>query len=77
MYVVCLISRFMASPKERHLFAAKRVLRYIKSTIELRVLYKRGVGNELVAYTDSDYAGDLDDRRSTSGYVFMMSNGVV
>lgn len=77
MYIVCLIRRFMANPRETHLFAAKRVLRYIKGTIELGVFYKRGVGNELVAYTDSDYAGDLDDRRSTSGYVFMMSNGDV
>lgn len=41
------------------------------------MFYKRGVKNELLAYTDSDYAGDIDDRRSTSGYAFLFSNGAV
>ncbi|XP_062020843.1 secreted RxLR effector protein 161-like [Rosa rugosa] len=77
MYVVCLISRFMAQPREAHLSAAKRVLRYLKSTTELGVFYRRGVGDELVAYIDSDYAGDIDGRRSTSGFVFMLSCGAV
>lgn len=77
MYVVCLISRYMAKPKEAHMLAAKRVLRYLKGTIEMGVFYKRGVKNELLAYTDSDYAGDIDDRRSTSGYAFLFSNGAV
>lgn len=75
-YVVCLISRFMAHPKEAHLSAAKRVLRYLKGTTELGVFYRRG-GAELVAYTDSDYVGDVDDRRSTSGFVFMLSDDAV
>lgn len=55
----------------------KRVLRYVKNTIELGVKYKRGGNNELQVYTDSDYAGDLDDRRSTSGFVFLIAGGVV
>lgn len=65
MYYVCLISRFMSNPKEVHMLAAKRILRYIKSTIDLGIFYGKGCKDKLVAYTDSDYAGDIDDRKST------------
>uniref|UniRef100_A0A2N9EXA4 Integrase catalytic domain-containing protein n=1 Tax=Fagus sylvatica TaxID=28930 RepID=A0A2N9EXA4_FAGSY len=77
MYVVSLISRFMASPTELHLQAAKRVLRYLKGTVDLGVFYRKKGNGELMAYTDSDYAGDVDDRKSTSGYVFLLSEGAV
>ena len=77
MYVVCLLSRFMSTPTELHLQAAKRVLRYLKGTINLGVFYRKKGDGELKTYTDSDYAGDLDDRRSTSGYVFLLSEGAM
>ncbi|CAM8902479.1 unnamed protein product [Rhodiola kirilowii] len=70
MYCVSLISRFMARPLEEHMQVAKRILRYLRGTTELGLMYKRGEGVELKAFTDSDYAGDIDDRKSTSGYVF-------
>ncbi|WKA03977.1 hypothetical protein VitviT2T_022047 [Vitis vinifera] len=56
---------------------AKRILRYLKGTIDFGVFYKKGGNEELIAYTDSDYAGDLDDRKNTLGYVFMLSSGAV
>jgi hypothetical protein len=90
MFVVCLLSKFMTDPKVSHMAAAKRVLRYVKGTVNLGVFYKRGAENvgslrvnyensfdNLEAYTDSDYAGDTEDRRSTSGYVFLLSGGAV
>lgn len=79
MYVVCLISRFMAKPREEHMHIAKRVLRYLTDTLDLHLLYKResGFDSKLKAYTDSDYAGDVDDRKNTSGYVFLLSGGAV
>lgn len=77
MYVVCLVSRYMSSPTELHLLVVKRVFRYLKGTTDLWVFYKRGGEEKLVGFTDSDYAGDLDDRKSTSGYVFVMNGGVV
>ncbi|GKG22413.1 hypothetical protein Tco_0387716, partial [Tanacetum coccineum] len=58
---------YMANPTEQHMAAMKRVLRYIKGTLELGIFYKRGGSKSLVAYSDSDYACDLDSRRSTSG----------
>jgi len=77
MYVLSLISRFMNCPTELHMNAIKRVLRYLNGTTDLGILYKRNGTEKLEAYTDSDYAGDLDDRKSTSGYVFMLSSGAV
>lgn len=77
MYCVCLISRFMSNPKEVHMLAAKRILRYIKSTINLGIFYWKGCNDGLVAYTNNDYADDIDDRKSTSDYVFMLSGGAV
>ncbi|RVW63624.1 Retrovirus-related Pol polyprotein from transposon TNT 1-94 [Vitis vinifera] len=70
-------TKFMASPTEMHLQAAKRVLRYLKGTVDLGVFYQKEGNGELMAYTDSDYAGDVDDRKSTSGYVFLLSEGAV
>lgn len=77
MYVVCLISRFMAHPKEAHWEAAKRVLRYLRGTVDMGVYYRREVLDDLVGYCDSDYAGNVDDSRSTTGFVFMLSAGAV
>lgn len=58
--------------------AVKRILRYLRGTSGLGIGYKKREGiRKIVAYSDSDYAGDLDDRRSTSGYVFMMGSGAV
>lgn len=77
MYVLSLINRFMSSPTELHMQAVKRVPRYLNDTTDLGIMYKRNGNEKLEAYTDSDFAGDLDDRRSTSGYVFMLSTGAV
>ncbi|XP_070669153.1 secreted RxLR effector protein 161-like [Malus domestica] len=63
----------MERPTELHLKATKRVLRYLKGTVNFGLFYKKGGREELLEYNDSDYAGDLDDRKRTSGYVFMLS----
>eukprot|EP00268_Persea_americana_P008044 TRINITY_DN13089_c0_g1_i1.p1 TRINITY_DN13089_c0_g1~~TRINITY_DN13089_c0_g1_i1.p1 ORF type:complete len:530 (+),score=94.20 TRINITY_DN13089_c0_g1_i1:90-1592(+) len=80
MHAVSLISRYTESPTEFHLLAAKRILRYLKGTIDFGIWYKKGGKSappSLIGFTDSDYAGDLDDRKSTSGYVFMIGAGAV
>ncbi|CAL2240194.1 unnamed protein product [Prunus armeniaca] len=78
MYVVSLISKFMESPTKVHLQTTKRILRYVKGTTYYGLFYKKGLkGDFLLGYSDSDYAGDLDDRKSTSGYVFMYGSAVV
>lgn len=77
IYSVNLVSRYMEKPYEEHMLAAKRILRYVKGTTEYGIQYKCGEERVLIGFVDSDYAGDVDDRKSTSGYVFMLSGGVV
>lgn len=77
MYAMSLISRYMETPSEIHLNAAKIVLRYVKGTADYGVFYKKHNGSDFVGYTDSDYAGDVNDRKSTSGHVFMLNSSAV
>nr|KYP56954.1 Retrovirus-related Pol polyprotein from transposon TNT 1-94 [Cajanus cajan] len=77
MFRVSLISRYMANPKESHWAAAKRLLRYLKGTLEYGIFYQEKTKTGLMAYSDNNYAGDLDDRRSTYGAVLLIGNGAV
>lgn len=76
-FSICLISRYMEKPTDMHLLVAKKIMGYLRGTLELGVQYIRNGRHELMACSDSDYAGDMDDRKSTSGYVFMLANGAV
>ncbi|KAE9619477.1 putative RNA-directed DNA polymerase [Lupinus albus] len=74
-YSVGLVSRFMNDPRKPHLVAAKRILRYLKGTNRFGVLFTNQTSNcslQLVAYSDSDWSGDMLERKSTLGYVFML-----
>lgn len=77
MHSVSLISRYMENPTEMHLLAAKRVFRYLQFIKEFGLFYKKGEKLDLFGFTDSDYAGDLDDRNSSSCYVFMLGSRAV
>ena len=76
-HLVSLISRYMECPREMHLLAAKRIFRYLQGTVGFGLFYKKGEKTDLVGFTDSDYAGDQDDRKCTSGYVFMIGSRAV
>ena len=67
MYATCLCARFQADPRDVHLIAVKRIFRYLKGTPNLGIWYPKDSGFNLVGYTDSDYAGSVVDRKSTSG----------
>lgn len=77
MHVVSLISRFMDCPKEMHLLTIKCIFRYLQDTVDCGIMYKKGEKSELFGFTDSDYAGDPDDRKNIYGYVFIMGSGAV
>eukprot|EP00253_Pinus_taeda_P035278 PITA_35278 len=77
MHAVSLISRFMERPKEAHWQAAKRILRYVKGTKRFGILYTASKYSDLVGYTDSDWAESVDDRKSTSDYVFHIGSGAI
>ena len=72
IFSVGYLSRFMSKPYSNHMAAAKRVLRYIKGTLDYGLVYESDKEPRLTRYCDSDYAGDLDDRKSTSGYIFLL-----
>lgn len=76
LFPVSLLSRFMHCPSELHLKAAKRVVRYIKGTINYGVKYCKVQDFKLFGFSDSDWAGSLDDMKSTSRYCFSMGSGV-
>ncbi|KAJ9547239.1 hypothetical protein OSB04_019782 [Centaurea solstitialis] len=67
MFATCFCARFQANPKESHLAAVKRILRYLKGTPELGLWYPKDSSFELISFTDSDYGGCKLDRKSTSG----------
>ncbi|OIT38695.1 retrovirus-related pol polyprotein from transposon tnt 1-94 [Nicotiana attenuata] len=74
LYGVELVSRFMEAPTTSHLKVAKRILRYIKDTLDYGILYSSSKDSKFVGYCDSDWAGDIDDRKSTTGFVFFLGN---
>jgi hypothetical protein len=76
-FVVVLVARYMQTPHESHWKAAKRILRYVCGIVQFGIHYSSGGTPLLVGFTDSDWAGDPDDRKSTTGYVFSLGSGPV
>jgi reverse transcriptase-like protein len=75
-FTVSALSRYLAKPTDQHLLAAKRVLRYLRGSSDLVLVY-RGDLRPLIGYTDADWGGDMDTRRSTSGYLFNIGSGAI
>nr|KYP46744.1 Retrovirus-related Pol polyprotein from transposon TNT 1-94 [Cajanus cajan] len=79
-FSVGLLSRFMENPKVSHFAAGRRVLSYIKGTVDYGILLPNAThqyGGELVGYSDSDWAGDKDECRSTTGYIFLLGKSPI
>lgn len=74
-FAVGVLSRHMAAPTTAHWAAAKGVLRYLAGTTDICLCFGHSEG--VLGYCDSDYAADLDTRRSTTGYVFLMHGGAI
>ena len=73
---VGVLSKFNSCPTETHLTAAKRVLRYLKNTADYGMTYHKSKG-EIEGFSDASWGDDYDNRRSTSGYVFMNNGGSI
>lgn len=76
-FPVSVVSRFLHSPTKLHLGAAKRILHYVAGTKNYGIWYSRVSKFRLVGFSDSDWAGCVDDRKSTSGNVFSFGSGAV
>jgi hypothetical protein len=77
MYATNLVSRFMESPKDSHWKMEKRILRYVLGTLNFGLWYTKSDSNQLYGYTDSDFAGSLDDRKSTSRHFFQLGMNLI
>ena len=76
-YSVSVVSQFMQNPRTSHLDAAKRILRYVKGSLNHGLWYKRCENFLLNGFTDADWAGNASDRHSTSGYCFSTGSAVI
>jgi hypothetical protein len=76
-YAVQQICLHMHDPREPHLAALKRILRYIRGTLDLGLLVRPSSQIELVVYSDADWAGCPDTRKSISGYVVFLGDNLV
>ncbi|GJS96043.1 reverse transcriptase domain-containing protein [Tanacetum coccineum] len=77
MFAVYACARFQVSPKTSHLLAVKRIFRYLKGKPSLGLWYSKDSLLELVAYTNSDYAGATQDRKSTTGGCQFLGNRLI
>jgi hypothetical protein len=79
-YSVGIVSKFMARPKVSHLTATKRILMYIRGSMDYGIMFPsadQGKKCRLIGYTDSNWCGDIDDRKSTAGYIFSLGGSPV
>jgi hypothetical protein len=81
-HAVGVLARFMSAPTDVHWTAVKRVLRYLRGTLDVGIQYGgRGEAPErqlvLRGYADADWAGNPDTRRSTTGHVFVLNGGPI
>ena len=69
--------RYQANPKESHTTTLKRIIKYVKTIVEFGVWYSKDTNDVLTRYSDVDWAGNADDRESTSGGCFYVGNNLV
>jgi hypothetical protein len=74
---VGVVARFQATPKERHVQVLKRIFRYLKGTIDLGLWYPSKDSFTLKAYSDVDWVGCIDDKKSRSGGEFFLGESLV
>jgi hypothetical protein len=76
-FSVGVCARFQANPKESHLTVVQRIIRYVNDTLSYGIWYSRETNLVVAGYSDADWAGNADDRKSTSGGCFYVGNNLV
>ncbi|WJZ95037.1 hypothetical protein VitviT2T_013834 [Vitis vinifera] len=78
VYALSVVSQYMHNLGEQHMKAVMRILRYLKNALGNGILFTKNVDHQSTeAYTDADWAGVVDDRRSTSGYFAFVGGNLV
>jgi len=75
-HAVSTVAKYNSKPSEAHLTAAKRILRYLSGTKTFGLCYQASP-EKLFGFADADFAGDVSDRHSTSGYCFLLASGLI
>lgn len=76
-FAVGVASRFLENPTSQHVNSVKRILKYLKFTIDYGIHFAPNETAQLVGYSDADYAGDKNTRRSTSGFAFFYNGNII
>ena len=76
-FSVGVCARYQAAPKESHLTEVKQIIRYVNGTPDYGLWYLKDSNACLAGYSDADWAGSVDDRKSTSGGCFYLGNNLV
>ena len=76
-FVTVILGWYQSNPGIEHWRMVKKALRYLQGTKGLMLTYRRSDSLHIEGYSDSDFAGDVDDRKSTSGYVFTLAGGAI
>ena len=76
-HAVSMVARYNSKPTVQHWTAVKRILRYLKGTLNFGLVYSKKDTIECIGYSDADWAGDAKDRKSTSGYCFFMNGSLI
>ena len=75
--IVGLLGRYQSDPGLDHWKAAKKVIRYLQGTKDYKLIYRYTNQLKVIGYLDSDFAGCVDIRKSTSGYIFLLFGGAI
>ena len=76
-FAVSTVAKFTSNPTEQHWKAVKHIIRYIAGTINYGLMFTRSETTDCTGFSDADWAGDVDDRKSTSGYIFSVGGAPV
>ncbi|XP_074323341.1 secreted RxLR effector protein 161-like [Apium graveolens] len=76
-FIVGMLERYLSNPVMEQWKAVKRVLQYLKKTKDYLLTYKKSDHLEIIGYSDSDFGGCKDERKSTSGYIYLLASGAI
>ena len=76
-FAVSNVAKVSSHPTTQHWTAVKRILRYLRGTADYGLAFTPDASGDCVGYSDADWGGDLDDKKLSSGYVFLISGGAV
>ncbi|XP_062081048.1 secreted RxLR effector protein 161-like [Humulus lupulus] len=76
-YIIGMLGRYLSNPGMDHWITSKRVMRYIQRTKVYTLTYRKSDHLEVVGYSDSDFPGCQDSRKSISGYIYLLVGGAI